>query len=131
MSGPDLQAVVVGAGAVVVEAATGWVSTAPPTVVTVSEPQVVASAAATAMAARASGRWRTFLTMERRAVEGESATLRAGDVAVVNKGKEHSLTTEEGCQFIEALSPVPVDHVPDGERDLVLGAMGDSAHVER
>lgn len=64
-------------------------------------------------------------------VEGEASTLRAGDVAVVNKGKEHTLTTEGGCQFIEALSPVPADHVPDPKRDLVLGALGDSQHVER
>lgn len=64
-------------------------------------------------------------------VEGEVSTLRANDVAVVNKGLEHSLTTEKGCTFIEALSPVPRDHVPDPSRDLVLGTDGDSRHVAR
>jgi hypothetical protein len=33
--------------------------------------------------------------------------------------------------FIEALAPVPRDHVPNPERDLVLGAQGDALHVER
>jgi hypothetical protein len=33
--------------------------------------------------------------------------------------------------FVEALAPVPRDHVPDAERDLVLGEQGDSLHVER
>ena len=32
--------------------------------------------------------------------------------------------------FFEALSPVPLDHVPDGERDLVL-AEGGATHVAR
>ena len=61
----------------------------------------------------------------------DQATLEAGDVAVVNKGREHSLSTVQGCTFIEALAPVPRDHVPDPDRDLVLGAAGDDAHVER
>ncbi len=64
-------------------------------------------------------------------VEGKTQTLREGDVAVVNKGLNHNLSTEEGCTFIEALSPVPRDHVPMPERDLVLGAGGDSLHVDR
>jgi quercetin dioxygenase-like cupin family protein len=64
-------------------------------------------------------------------VEGQTKTLLAGDLAVVNKGRLHNLSTETGCVFIEALSPVPVDHVPDVERDLVLGEQGGSLHVER
>ncbi len=64
-------------------------------------------------------------------VEGERSTLFAGDVAVVNKGRLHSLTTVNGCTFIEALAPVPRDHVPDPQRDLVLGPAGDAGHVER
>ena len=63
-------------------------------------------------------------------VEGETRTLRVGDWAVINRGVEHSVRTENGAQFIEALSPVPLDHVPDHERDLVLGPDGGSQHVE-
>ena len=33
--------------------------------------------------------------------------------------------------FFEALSPVPLDHVPDRERDLVLGPDKGALHVER
>jgi hypothetical protein len=33
--------------------------------------------------------------------------------------------------FLEALAPVPRDHVPDAGRDLVLGVQGDALHVER
>ena len=62
---------------------------------------------------------------------GETRTLRAGDVAVFNSGVEHALVaSDEGVEFFEALSPVPLDHVPDRERDLVLGPDGGSAHVE-
>jgi quercetin dioxygenase-like cupin family protein len=64
-------------------------------------------------------------------VDGETRTLRAGDWAVIGKGVVHSVRTENGAQFWEALSPVPLDHVPDRERDLVLGADGGSRHVER
>lgn len=64
-------------------------------------------------------------------VDGASVTLTSGDVAVVNKGQLHHLSTVEGCVFIEALAPVPIDHVPDPERDLVLGPQGGSLHVER
>jgi quercetin dioxygenase-like cupin family protein len=62
-------------------------------------------------------------------VEGQSRTLGAGDVAVVNRGLKHDLFTVEGCTFIEALAPVPRDHVPVPDRDLVLGAGGDALHV--
>lgn len=65
------------------------------------------------------------------AIEGEWRTLSAGDVVVVNRGLEHELYSEEGVTFFEALAPVPLDHVPDRERDLVLGADGGSGHVER
>ena len=64
-------------------------------------------------------------------VEGETRTLGVGDTAVINRGVEHSVRTRDGCQFIEALAPVPLDHVPDRDRDLVLGPDGGSGHVER
>ena len=65
------------------------------------------------------------------AIEGEWQTLRTGDVVVVNRGLEHELHSPAGVTFFEALSPVPLDHVPDDERDLVLGPDGGSQHVER
>ena len=61
----------------------------------------------------------------------ETATLSAGDLAVINKGVPHDLVSPDGCTFMEALSPVPLDHVPNPERDLVLGTQGGSLHVER
>jgi quercetin dioxygenase-like cupin family protein len=61
----------------------------------------------------------------------ETRTLSAGDVVVVNRGVEHELHSPDGVTFVEALSPVPRDHVPDPGRDLVLGAQGDALHVER
>jgi quercetin dioxygenase-like cupin family protein len=61
----------------------------------------------------------------------ETRTLRAGDVAVVNRGVEHELVSEPGVEFFEALAPVPLDHVPDRGRDLVLGPDGGAQHVER
>jgi quercetin dioxygenase-like cupin family protein len=64
-------------------------------------------------------------------VGSETQTLRAGDSVVVNRGVEHELHSEGGCSFIEALSPVPLDHVPDPERDLVLGPDAGRHHVER
>ena len=64
-------------------------------------------------------------------VEGETRTLRAGDTAVVNRGLGHELHSDSGVTFIEALAPVPLDHVPDRERDLVLGPDGGHRHVER
>ena len=64
-------------------------------------------------------------------IEGEAKTLRAGDVVVVNRGLEHELYSPGGVTFFEALSPVPRDHVPDPERDLVLGREGGALHVER
>ncbi|HEY9457276.1 MAG TPA: cupin domain-containing protein [Gaiella sp.] len=64
-------------------------------------------------------------------VGDETAELGPGDVVVVNRGIEHELLSEEGVTFVEAMSPVPRDHVPDPERDLVLGALGDSLHVDR
>jgi len=61
----------------------------------------------------------------------QTGTLGAGDVVVVNRGVEHELESEGGCTFFEALAPVPLDHVSDRERDLVLGSDGGSGHVER
>jgi quercetin dioxygenase-like cupin family protein len=55
--------------------------------------------------------------------------LGVGDWAVINRGVEHSVRTENGAQFIEALAPVPLDHVPDRDRDLVLGRDGGAGHV--
>ena len=49
----------------------------------------------------------------------------------MNRGLEHALYSETGVTFMEALSPVPLDHVPDRERDLVLGPDGGTKHVER
>ncbi|MER3409631.1 MAG: hypothetical protein C4306_05925 [Thermoleophilia bacterium] len=64
-------------------------------------------------------------------VAGETRRLGPGDVAVINRGVEHAVRSDSGCTFFEALSPVPLDHVPDRERDLVLGEQGESLHVER
>jgi quercetin dioxygenase-like cupin family protein len=65
------------------------------------------------------------------AVEGEWKTLSADDVVVINRGLEHELHSEGGVTFLEGLAPVPLDHVPDRERDLVLGPDGGRTHVER
>jgi len=62
-------------------------------------------------------------------IAGETRTLGPGDTVVVNRGVEHELRTEHGCTFVEALAPVPLDHVPDTERDLVLGDLAGSTHV--
>ena len=61
----------------------------------------------------------------------ETKKLGAGDVVVVNPGIEHELYSPGGVTFVEALAPVLRDHVPDAERDLVLGAQGDSLHDPR
>ena len=57
--------------------------------------------------------------------------MRTGDVCVVNRGVEHELHSADGVTFIEALGPVPLDHIPDPQRDLVLGDLGGSMHVPR
>jgi quercetin dioxygenase-like cupin family protein len=62
-------------------------------------------------------------------VEDETKTLAAGDVVVVNRGLRHKLYSEGGVTFMEALAPVPLDHVPDKTADLVLGADGGAQHV--
>ena len=67
----------------------------------------------------------------RMTVGDQTAELGPGDVVVVNRGVEHELVSEEGVTFVEAMSPVPRDHVPDPTRDLVLGEQGDSLHVDR
>jgi hypothetical protein len=48
----------------------------------------------------------------------------------VNRGIEHELYSENGVTFFEALAPVPLDHVPDKDRDLFL-AEGGGTHVEK
>jgi quercetin dioxygenase-like cupin family protein len=63
-------------------------------------------------------------------IEQETATLKAGDVVVVNRGLHHKLYSEGGVTFMEALAPVPLDHVPDRSLDLVLGPDGGATHVE-
>jgi len=57
--------------------------------------------------------------------------LEPGDVCLINRGVEHALHSAIGVTFVEALAPVPLDHVPDRERDLVLGELQGSLHVER
>jgi quercetin dioxygenase-like cupin family protein len=64
-------------------------------------------------------------------VGDERRELRAGDVVVVNRGVEHALVSTGGVTFLEALAPVPRDHVPDPARDLVLGDLAGSLHVEK
>ena len=64
-------------------------------------------------------------------IEDDTTTLRAGDVVVVNRGLHHKLFSEQGVTFMEALSPVPLDHVPDTALDLVLGPDGGSQHVQK
>ena len=64
-------------------------------------------------------------------VEEETQTMRPGDVAVINRGVPHALYSEDGVTFMEALAPVPLDHVPDRDLDLVLGPDGGASHVER
>jgi quercetin dioxygenase-like cupin family protein len=64
-------------------------------------------------------------------IEEETTTLGPGDVVVVNRGKHHKLFSEGGVTFMEALAPVPLDHVPDKDLDLVLGVDEGAAHVAR
>jgi quercetin dioxygenase-like cupin family protein len=64
-------------------------------------------------------------------IGAESRELGEGDVCVVNRGVEHELHSAGGVTFIEALGPVPLDHIPDRGRDLVLGDLGGSLHVEK
>ena len=67
----------------------------------------------------------------RMTVGDETRVVGAGDLVVVNRGVEHELVSDDGVTFIEALAPVPLDHVPDATRDLVLGDLAGSLHVER
>jgi quercetin dioxygenase-like cupin family protein len=64
-------------------------------------------------------------------IEEETKTLGPGDVVVVNRGQNHKVYSESGVTFMEALAPVPLDHVPDQGLDLVLGPDGGSQHVAR
>jgi quercetin dioxygenase-like cupin family protein len=61
----------------------------------------------------------------------DKRTLGTGDVCVMNRGVEHELHSEGGVTFFEALAPVPLDHVPDRKRDLVLGPDRGAQHVDR
>ncbi len=60
----------------------------------------------------------------------ETRELGVGDVVCVNRGIEHELFSAGGVTFFEALSPVPLDHVPDRDRDLVL-TEGGARHVAK
>ncbi len=61
----------------------------------------------------------------------EDARARPGRRRRGQQGVEHELiASDDGVTFFEALAPVPLDHVPDRERDLVL-AEGGAAHVAR
>jgi quercetin dioxygenase-like cupin family protein len=64
-------------------------------------------------------------------IEDETKTLAVGDVVVVNRGLHHKLYSEGGVTFMEALAPVPLDHVPNKTADLVLGADGGAQHVPK
>ena len=64
-------------------------------------------------------------------IEDDTKTLVPGDVVVVNRGLHHKLYSESGVAFMEALSPVPLDHVPDKDLDLVLGPDGGAQHVAK
>ena len=64
-------------------------------------------------------------------IGGETRELGPGDVCVVNRGVEHELHSAIGVTFVEALGPVPLDHIGDREHDLVLGDLQGSLHVER
>src|SRR5690348_9755541 len=46
-------------------------------------------------------------------IEDDTRTRGTGDVAVVNRGLRHTLHSPAGVTFMEALAPVPLDHVPD------------------
>ena len=61
----------------------------------------------------------------------ETQPARAGDVVVVNRGVEHELHSAGRRDVHRGAGPVPLDHVPDRERDLVLGDLQGSLHVER
>jgi unsaturated pyranuronate lyase len=66
----------------------------------------------------------------RMTIGDETRDLGPGDVVCVNRGIEHELHSEDGVTFFEALAPVPLDHVPDKERDLFLSE-GGVTHVEK
>ena len=61
----------------------------------------------------------------------ETRELGEGDTCIVNRGVEHELHSPDGVTFVEALGPVPLDHIPDRERDLVLGDLEGSLHVDK
>ena len=66
-----------------------------------------------------------------RAVPGRTPLVSTQvEYSLLNRGIEHELHSEGGVTFFEALAPVPLDHVPDKERDLFLSE-GGVTHVER
>ena len=66
------------------------------------------------------------------AIEGETRDARAPATSSSSTAASSTSSTRRGgVTFFEALAPVPLDHVPDRERDLVLGPDGGSTHVER
>jgi quercetin dioxygenase-like cupin family protein len=67
----------------------------------------------------------------RMTIGDETRVMGPGDACVVNRAVAHELYSETGVTFIEALAPVPLDHIGDRERDLVLGDLNGSLHVER
>jgi len=64
-------------------------------------------------------------------IGAQTRQMGPGDACVVNRGVEHELFSADGVIFIEALAPVPLDHIGNPERDLVLGDLNGSLHVER
>lgn len=64
-------------------------------------------------------------------IGAETRELRPGDTCIINRQVEHALCSPDGATFIEALAPVPLDHIPDRDRDLLLGDLEGSLHVER
>lgn len=49
----------------------------------------------------------------RMTVGDETRELGPSDFVVVNRGIEHELMSEGGVTFVEAMSPVPRDYIPD------------------
>jgi mannose-6-phosphate isomerase-like protein (cupin superfamily) len=64
-------------------------------------------------------------------IEDETKTLTGGDLVVVNRGLHHKLYSVGVVTFMEALAPVPRDHVPDKAADLVLAEAGGAQHVAK
>ena len=61
----------------------------------------------------------------------ETREMGPGDVCVVNRGVEHELALRAGRDVHRGARARPLDHIGDRERDLVLGDLNGSLHVER